>query len=72
MIAVQNIVRRYISHISSDNKKPGTRVWTASDASLKMLEDVQTLLGQVKECEMAMSCANWVVKELPTGELYLL
>ncbi|XP_076465746.1 kinetochore-associated protein 1-like [Babylonia areolata] len=84
LIAVQNIVRRHVSHTTTST--PGgssvggsgggrgdkgkvtlLKSWQVSEVSLHMLEGVQQLLNCVKSCEMALACANWVVRELPMG-----
>ena len=77
-MAVQNIVRLHVSHTTSAATSSGTsrdksrptsvRSWRVSEASLRMLEEVQNLLSCVQNCEMALACANWVVKELPMGK----
>ncbi|KAK7116086.1 kinetochore-associated protein 1-like [Littorina saxatilis] len=82
MMAGQNIVRRHVANTTSapsiptikgggagrDKSKPTTvRSWKVSEASLQMLEQVQHLLSCVRSCEMALACANWVVRELPMG-----
>lgn len=80
LMAVQNIVRLHVSHTTNitttgavrDKSKPtSVRSWTVSEASLHMLEEVQHLLSCVQNCEMALACANWVVKELPMGKWLL-
>lgn len=86
MMAGQNIVRRHVANTTSapsiptikgggagrDKSKPTTvRSWKVSEASLQMLEQVQHLLSCVRSCEMALACANWVVRELPMGRLTL-
>ncbi|KAL8602243.1 hypothetical protein ACOMHN_022756 [Nucella lapillus] len=81
LIAVQNTVRRHVSHTTCASPNPlagggivrqktkvlSLRSWQVKEASLQVLEQVQLLLNCVRGCEMALACANWVVRELPMG-----
>lgn len=46
---------------------PALKDWKCSESSLRFLERVQQLVSSVTNCEMALACASWVVKELPMG-----
>lgn len=73
------------SNTSATGRKPGASAafrgkktqtipnnWSCSESSLKFLEKVQQLLYSVSNCDMALACANWIVKELPMGLKILL
>lgn len=43
--------------------------WDASsDVDMTIFDDIMKLLMHVSNCEMAVMCSGWVVKEFPMGE----
>ncbi|XP_069116407.1 kinetochore-associated protein 1-like [Argopecten irradians] len=73
IVTVQNMVKNHVQL----SKKPamGSAAimdkshwnWNIKDANLSLLGDVQALLMNVSNCELALACARWMVKELPLG-----